>query len=112
MTMYLVKFSYTPETWARMLASPEDRRTSIAPIIEGVGGKLHGLWYSFGDTDGYVLAELPNAVSAAGTVTRVAASGAFTSVSTTVLLTVEEMLEALHAGASTVGYRAPGAASG
>ena len=43
---------------------------------------------------------------AASTLAKVAASGAFASLSTTKLLTVEEMLTALH-GAGGVDYRAP-----
>jgi uncharacterized protein with GYD domain len=74
------------------------------------GGKLHGYWYAFGDADGYVPGELPDDVAAASTLTKVAASGVFASVSTTKLLTVEEMLAALR-GARDVEYRAPGAAS-
>ena len=109
MPMYLVKFSYTPETWARLLASPEDRGEAIAAVFEAAGGKLHGLWYAFGDADGYVLGELPDATAAAGTLVKIAASGALTSVSTTALLTVEEMLAALRQGGG-VSYRAPGAA--
>jgi uncharacterized protein with GYD domain len=109
MTMYLTQFSYTPQTWARLLASPEDRREAIAPVIGAAGGKLHCLWYAFGDTDGYVLFELPDATTAAGTLAKIAASGAFSSFSTTVLLTAEEMLEALRRGGG-VSYRAPGTA--
>lgn len=67
-------------------------------------------WYAFGDADGYVLAEFPGDVVAASTLAKVAASGAFASVSTTKLLTVEEMLEALRS-AGGMAYRAPGAAS-
>jgi hypothetical protein len=26
MPLYLTRFSYTPETWARLIAKPEDRR--------------------------------------------------------------------------------------
>ncbi|HXM75920.1 MAG TPA: GYD family protein, partial [Thermoanaerobaculia bacterium] len=26
MPLYLSKFSYTPETWARLIGNPEDRR--------------------------------------------------------------------------------------
>jgi uncharacterized protein with GYD domain len=107
MTMYLVKFSYTSETWARFVANPEDRREALAPLFEATGGKLHGLWYAFGDADGYVLAELPDASAALGTLVRVAASGAG-SVSTTVLITVEEMLDALRSDTGS-GYRPPGA---
>ena len=51
-----------------------------------------------------MLAEFPNDVVAASTVTKVAASGAFAVVSTTKLLTVEEMLEALRDSGGMEGY--------
>ena len=109
MGMYLIKFKLTPGTWARQIEAPEDRRQAVEPMFAAVGGKLHGFWYAFGEDDGYVLGELPDDVVAARTVTKVVASGAFTSMSTTKLITVEEMLEALR-GAGAVAYRAPGAA--
>jgi len=109
MTMYLTRFSYKPETWARLLASPEDRREAIAPVFEAAGGKLHGLWYAFGDADGYALFELPDDTAAASTLVKIAASGAFSDFSTTVLLTADEMLDALRRGGG-VSYRAPGTA--
>lgn len=108
MAMYLTKFTHTPQTWSRLLANPEDRRSVLAPILEAVGGQLHGYWYSFGDADGYLLAELPDDVTAAGTLIKAVSSGAFASFSTTKLLTVEEALQALRAGGG-VEYRAPGA---
>lgn len=52
MAMYLTRFSYTPETWARMIENPEDRREAARAYIESVGGKLHGFWYAFGEHDG------------------------------------------------------------
>jgi len=110
MPMYLSKFTYTPESWAGLLANPEDRRAVLAPAVEAVGGTLHGVWYAFGEADGYVLTEMPDAVAAAGALTRIAAAGILRSQSTTVLLTVEEMLEALRGVGGTGGYRAPGAA--
>ncbi len=108
MAMYLVKFTHTPQTWARLLANPEDRRGALEPIFDAVGGKLHGYWYAFGDADGYLLAELPEDVTAASTLIKAVSSGAFASFSTTKLLTVEETLEALRQGGG-VEYRAPGA---
>ena len=57
MGMYLTKFSHTHETWARLLANPEDRRAVLGPAVEAAGGKLHGYWYAFGDADGFVLIE-------------------------------------------------------
>ena len=51
MPLYLTRFSYTPETWARLIKKPEDRRIAAKQYIESVGGKLHGFWYAFGDHD-------------------------------------------------------------
>ena len=45
MPLYLSRFSYTPETWARLIGNPEDRRTAAQEYIESVGGKLHGFWW-------------------------------------------------------------------
>src|SRR4028119_1121518 len=65
MALYLSRFSYTPETWARLIANPEDRREAARSYIESVGGKLHGFWYAFGTHDGYNLWEAPDNVSMA-----------------------------------------------
>jgi hypothetical protein len=46
MPLFLSKFSYTPETWARLIANPEDRRKTAQAYIESVGGKLHGSFIS------------------------------------------------------------------
>jgi uncharacterized protein with GYD domain len=108
MPMYLTRFSYTPETWARLIANPEDRREAARSYIESVGGKLHGFWYAFGPHDGYNLWEAPDNVSMAGAVLAIGAGGALSSFETTVLLTVEETIEALGK-AGNVHYRPPGA---
>jgi uncharacterized protein with GYD domain len=107
MPMYLTRFSYTPETWARMIANPEDRRAAAAKYIESVGGKLHGFWYAFGEHDGYNLWEAPDNVSMAATALAIGSGGALSKIETTVLFTVEETLAAL-AKASTISYRSPG----
>ena len=106
MPLYLTRFSYTPETWAAMVKKPEDRREVARAIIESVGGKLHGFWYGFGQHDGYNLWEAPDNVSMAAVALAITSGGALSSFKTTVLLTVEETLEALRK-ASEVPYRAP-----
>src|SRR5215217_8604084 len=104
MAFYLTRFRYTPETWARLIANPEDRRKAAQEYIESVGGKLHGFWYAFGEHDGYNLWEAPDNVSMAATVLAIGAGGALRSAETTVLLSVEETLAALQK-ASTITYR-------
>ena len=107
MPMYLTRFSYTPETWARLVKNPEDRRTAARQYIESVGGKLHGFWYVFGDQDGYNLWEAPDNVSMAATAIAIGAGGALSSIQTTVLLTVEDTLAALEKS-SLITYKPPG----
>jgi uncharacterized protein with GYD domain len=107
MPMYLTRFSYSPETWARLISNPEDRREAAKAYIESVGGKLHGFWYAFGEHDGYNLWEAPDNVSMAAVAVAIGAGGALTSFETTVLLTVEDTLAALEK-ANSVKYKAPG----
>ena len=107
MPLYLSKFSYTPETWARLVANPEDRRKAATAYIESVDGKLHGFWYAFGSHDGYTLWEAPDNVSMAAVALALSGGGALSSLETTVLMTVDETLEALRK-VQQVGYRAPG----
>ena len=108
MPLYQSRFSYTPETWARLIGNPEDRRQAAQSYIESVGGKLHGFWYAFGTHDGYTLWEAPDNVSMAAVALAISGGGALSSLETTVLLTVDETLDALRS-AGRVGYRAPGA---
>jgi len=108
MALYLTRFSYTPETWARMTQNPEDRRDAARAYIESVGGKLHGFWYAFGEFDGYNLWEAPDNVSIAAVVLAIGGGGALSKIETIPLLTVEETLEALGR-AQSIGYRKPGA---
>src|SRR5215472_9952908 len=77
MPLYLIRFGYTPEEWAKTIKEPEDRRETIRPLLEAIGGKLHGLWYAFGDHDGYALAEAPDNTAAAATVLTLSGIGKF-----------------------------------
>ena len=108
MPLYLSKFSYTPETWARLIGNPEDRRKAAQSYIESVGGKLLGFWYAFGTHDGYNLWEAPDNVSMAAVALAIGGGGALRSFETTVLLSVDETMDALRK-AGQVKYRAPGA---
>ncbi|MBN1093141.1 GYD domain-containing protein [Blastococcus sp. TML/M2B] len=108
MPLYLTRFRYTPETWAMLIAEPEDRRRAATVYIESVGGSLHGFWYAFGEWDGYTLWEAPDDVAMAAVALAIGGGGAMAAIETTVLLTVEQTLEALDR-AQSVGYRPPGA---
>ena len=110
MPLYLMRFSYTSEAWARLIAKPEDRRDVARAVVEKVGGKLIGFWYGFGEHDGFVIIEAPDNVSAAAFSVGISAGGSLRSAETTVLLTVEETIEMLKK-AQGLPYRPPGASS-
>ena len=107
MAFYLVRFSYTPETWSKLMQHPEDRRDAQRAYIEQVGGSLHGFWYGFGKYDGYAILEAPDNVSLASVVLAITAGGALAAAETTVLMTVEETIEALAKGRG-IRYRRSG----
>ena len=110
MPLYLSRFSYTPETWAKLIQNPEDRRVAAKSYIESVGGKLHGFWYAFGAHDGLTLWEAPDNVSMTAIALAIGSGGALSSLETTVLMTVEETLDALGM-AGQIQYKKPGESS-
>jgi uncharacterized protein with GYD domain len=107
MALYLTRFTYTPETWSRLIQKPEDRRVAAKEYIEAVGGKLHGFWYAFGEHDAYSVYEAPDNVAMASTALAITAGGALGSLQTVVLLSVEEAMAAMKQ-AGSIRYRRPG----
>ena len=107
MPLYMTQFSYTSEAWAALLRNPEDRSAALGRLVEQLGGKLIGLYYTFGDYDGVFIGEAPDDVTAAAEVLAAVSPGHVKAVKTTRLLTVEEAMEAMRkAGSAT--FRAPG----
>jgi uncharacterized protein with GYD domain len=107
MALYLIRFSYTPESWAGLMSEPRDRREELRPFFEAAGARLIDMYFTFGERDGVILAEGDN-VSAAAVAVAAAAGGGVSNVDTTVMLTVDEMIEALHK-AGELPYKAPAA---
>jgi len=106
MPLYMSAFGYKPEVWAGLIRSPENREEAVGRILEEAGCKLRGLWYAFGEGDGFALIEAPDNKAMAGVAIAIASSGAFRSFETTPLMTQAETLEALQFAAG-VGYAAP-----
>jgi uncharacterized protein with GYD domain len=104
--LYMASFGYKPEVWAGLIRSPENREEMVGRVMEEAGCKLRGLWYAFGEGDGFALIEAPDNKTAAGLVIAITSSGAFRMFETTPLMTQAEALEALRV-ASAVQYAAP-----
>lgn len=107
MAKYLLKASYNAEgTQGLLKEGGSNRRDAAAAAIEELGGSLESFHFAFGDDDAFVIADLPNEIAAAAIALKVGASG-LVNVSTTALLTPEQVDAACDKG-TTLGYRAPG----
>ena len=105
MPSYLVQASYSVEALAALVKNPQNRTEQIRKAVEKIGGKLTGLWLSFGDYDIVAVIEMPDSTGAAAFAIAIGAGGACRGVKTTPLLGVDEGIVALKkAGAS--GYKA------
>jgi uncharacterized protein with GYD domain len=105
MPKYLLEASYTAEG-AKGLAKEggSSRRKMIADMVKGVNGSVEAFYYAFGATDVFVIADVPDAVTAAALSLAVNQSGAV-HLKTHLLMTPEEMDQAAK---KAVAYRAPG----
>jgi uncharacterized protein with GYD domain len=102
---YLVKASYTTEgAKGVQSAGGTSRRDAVAKMTEALGGTLESFYFAFGDTDAYVIVDLPDNQSAAAVSIAVNAAGGATS-EVVVLLTPEEIDAAANV---SVDYRPPG----
>ena len=105
MPKYLFSISYTAEGAKGVRQDGGTKRRKVASkAVESLGGRLEALYFCFGQYDAVVIADLPDAASAAALSLAVAGSGG-AETTTTVLITPEEMDKA--AGKKTA-YKAPG----
>ena len=106
MPKYMWKVSYTADGIRGLVKQGAvDRAAQIGQITAANGGTLEGFYFAFGDTDAYVLADLPGDTTAAAIALAVGGSGA-AGIETVKLLTPAEVDAAR--GIQT-GYVPPGA---
>ncbi len=106
MIRYLISGSYTQEGARGILTQGgTTRQGQIREMIEKLGGKMETFYWAFGESDFYIICELPDAASAAAIGLTASGAGAVRT-KTTVLLTAEDIdkAQSLH-----VDYQVPGA---
>ena len=105
MPKFLWRVSYTPQgAQGLQKEGGSARRALVQRLTEQAGGKLEGFYFALGESDAYVIAELPDATTAAAISLTVGAAGA-ARLETVALLSPEEMDAAAK---RTVDYRPPG----
>ena len=104
MAKYLIRASYTAAgTKGLLKEGGSGRKAAVQKALEGLGGKLETMYFTFGDADVVAIIDLPDAVAAAALSLTVSASGAVET-STTPLISVEEIDQACK---KAVSFRAP-----
>lgn len=107
MPKYLIQASYTAEgTRGLVRDGGSKRRTLVEQMIKKAGGTLESFYFAFGESDVYIICDIPDIASAAAISLAVNASGAV-ELKTVPLFSVEEMDQAAK---KQVAYSAPGAA--
>lgn len=105
MAKYLIEANYVGDGIKGLLKEGgTSRRTAVEEAVKTAGGTVDAFYYAFGDTDAYVVIDLPDNVTTAGLALKIAATGAV-ALRTTVLMTPEEIDQAVKTSSS---YRAPG----
>lgn len=80
------------------------RRAAVEKLVSSVGGRVESVYYALGDTDNFIIVDMPDNASVAAASLAASATGAVT-VTTTALMTPEEMDAAAK---KMPAYRAPG----
>lgn len=105
MPKYLIQANYVGEGVKGILKEGgTSRRAAAEKLVKSLGGTVEAFYFAFGETDVYVIADLPDNVSMASIALTISSSGAVTA-RTTVLMTPEEVDQAVK---KTPSYRPPG----
>ncbi len=105
MAKYLFLASFTAEGKQGLLKDGGTKRAAaIEKLFSDAGGKLESFHFAFGEADACIIAELPDAITAAALSLNASASGAV-AVRTVALMTPKEFDDACG---KQVNYRPPG----
>ncbi|HXG93885.1 MAG TPA: GYD domain-containing protein [Blastocatellia bacterium] len=105
MPKYLIQGSYSAAGVQGLVKEGgSSRRAAVEELVGSVGGSVEAFYYAFGETDVFVIADMPDNATAAALSLGVNATGAV-AIKVTVLLTAEEMDRSAK---TTTSYRPPG----
>lgn len=95
MSVTMIQFSYTPEVVGKLIKNPEDRSLAVKALLEKMGGKMLAFYYSYGEYDGVIIAEMPDHISGLAATMAAFSQSSLTNLQTTVLITVDEAMQAM-----------------
>jgi uncharacterized protein with GYD domain len=110
MAKYALFFTFKGETVAAMMEHPSDRLAATQALAKAVGGTIESYYLMNGPQDGFLIADIPDTMSAAAISLCVSSTGLFAHLETHELIPVGQVNELL-AKAKQVrsAYTPPGA---
>jgi len=94
MAKYLFQVSYTAQGAKGLLeGGGSKRRAAAEQAAKSVGGKIESFYFAFGDTDAFVIADMPDHASASAVSLAVGGSGG-AHCKTVILMTADEVDQA------------------
>jgi uncharacterized protein with GYD domain len=109
MAKYLIRSCYTVDGLKGLIKEgATSRREAVEKALKSVGGSLEAYYYAFGDTDLFLIVDLPDKVSAAA-VSFIANVAGTSQINFIVLLTCDEIDQAAKLTQQKMAeYRPPG----
>jgi len=107
MAYYLAQVGYTGPSWKTQIESPRDPFERVQPLAQELGGRIHQMYYCFGEYDLVAIAEFPDDEAMAAFALAVGAGGATRCFATTKLLDVQGGLSAMKRAQAAAGKYVP-----
>jgi uncharacterized protein with GYD domain len=105
MAKYLIQGTYTTEGIKGVIKEGgSGRRAAVETATKALGGKVESMYYALGETDVFVVIDVPDNISVAALAMGVGATGTV-NIKTTALLTIEEIDQATK---KVTSYRGAG----
>jgi len=109
MPIFITRGNYTRDAISGMIAKPEDRTEAVSQLLASVGGKLHGLYMTFGEYDFLLIGEAPGEQDILAALLVAAGTGGVTNLNTTIAVRTSDMKSAFAKAGPLAGkFRAAG----
>ena len=112
MPNYMVRCTYSPGSWARMIRVADDRVEAANALMQSLGGSLESAYWEVSARAVYAFVDLPDSSAAAAVAAVLTHTGAFKNVEVHEVLTQAQFTGVLElADDVSQVYRVPGQAA-
>jgi uncharacterized protein with GYD domain len=106
MPLYMTQFKYTSDAWLALTRAPTDRSVPLGKLMESMGARLLSMHYCFGEYDGMILSEAPDAIITGAAIMAAFSAGHMSGIKTTPMFTNAEGMQMMDL-AGKASFRPP-----